>query len=307
MENDDLKAIENAAAEIAFNAGGLLLNHFTQTLAVEYKEDYQKSPVTEADLASDKYIKRQIGLRFPHHAILSEEDTETEEKSAEFTWVIDPLDGTTNFMHGIPIFGICIAVLKNSRPVVGAIFTPSINHSKGLVLHASLGNGIKQSYMKSPKSTKYSTNTDDRAISSMPAHFSNMFKYRTGTWLRLGDVRSLGSVAYEMALVSQGNFDFVVFNGPHIWDVAAGVLIARESGLIVYEFDSSSNKWANFHQFNSNSKEAQSSPSQLRKWRGALLIGEKNHVDFMAKGMRIKENKVRKWIRKIQRKWLYKS
>jgi len=307
MPNDDLESIEKAAVRIALGAGKILLTHFTRPLDVEYKEDFQKSPVTDADHASDSYIKQQIVRLFPTHAILSEEDKVSDEKSAEYTWVIDPLDGTTNFMHGVPIFGICIAILRESRPVVAAIFVPSITQPQGVVLHARIGGGAKLGNVKVITVSDEVLTPKSRLISSMPSHFAHMFGYRLQTWMHLGDVRSLGSVAFEMALVAQGILDYVIFKGPYIWDVAAGVLLAKESGCAVLVYDSNSKKWTNFEKFQTSLNNEIVTSQQLRDWRGALLIGKHNITLSLAEGIKINNNRIVSWYKKIRRKWIRRN
>ena len=104
----DAGAIEAAAAEFAAGAGALLAGYFGRALDIEYKDRAQQDPVTAADKAAQAYLERQIARRFPGHGILGEEDDATRRNAADsapapdFLWVLDPLDGTTNFMNGLP-------------------------------------------------------------------------------------------------------------------------------------------------------------------------------------------------------------
>ena len=104
------------------SAGAVLLRYFGRTLHVRRKES-QASVVTEADVAAEKFLARRIRARFPAHNILGEE-TGWQNRGSEFTWVIDPVDGTSNFAAGLPWFGVMLAVLRNSRPIMAAVYLP---------------------------------------------------------------------------------------------------------------------------------------------------------------------------------------
>ena len=121
MDDSQLQQIEEAAAEIAMGAGALLLRYFKGPLDVAYKADDKRNPVTDADHASDEYIRGEIVRRFPDHGIVSEEMEAAPEDAPDIAWIIDPLDGTTNFLHGVPVFGACIGVLERGAPVAAAM------------------------------------------------------------------------------------------------------------------------------------------------------------------------------------------
>ena len=138
----ELREIEASAIELARNAGKLLLGYFDKPLHVTYKAQHNRSPVTDADKASDDYLRGEIARRFPEHALLSEESEDGADRAAEVTWVIDPLDGTTNFLNGLPTFGVLIGVLEQGRPVASATFLPTVTTTEGRVLHAHAGGGV---------------------------------------------------------------------------------------------------------------------------------------------------------------------
>lgn len=105
------------------SAGKLLLRYFGRTLNVKRKESHA-SVVTEADVAVETFLAQRIRARFPSHNILGEE-TGWQNRGSEFTWVIDPVDGTSNFAAGLPWFGVMLAVLRNARPVMAAVYLPA--------------------------------------------------------------------------------------------------------------------------------------------------------------------------------------
>ena len=136
-----LSSIEEHAVSLAASAGELLLDYFHGDLKVEYKSEGSRSPVSDADKGAEKLIVDGIRSRFPGHGILSEETPPAEDLDRTFVWVIDPLDGTTNFVNGLPVFASSIGVLHQGRPVAGAIYVPSPTASAGRVFHARRGGG----------------------------------------------------------------------------------------------------------------------------------------------------------------------
>jgi myo-inositol-1(or 4)-monophosphatase len=303
MDDAELQRIEEAACAIAMGAGAILLDHFTKPLNVQYKGDFNRSPVTEADHAADAYIRAQIAERFPQHAVLSEEEEDSPDEHAPATWVIDPLDGTTNFLHGLPVFGVCIAVLEGDRPVAAAIFVPSVSQPQGIVLHARAGGGAYLGDTPITINPEAGTPGRDRLMATMPSHFARMFRFRTGFWVNLGDVRSLGSVAYEMAMTVQGVLDYAVFSGPYIWDVAAGMVLIQEAGGEVLVRQGRSRRWLAFERFETRGAQAVPTPHELRAWRGGLIVGRPQTVRFAAGGLRITNNRFRRWYWRWRRRW----
>jgi histidinol phosphatase-like enzyme (inositol monophosphatase family) len=123
--NADLETYRSFLAELAAASGPIVQQHFWDpALAVEHKSDL--SPVTVADRAAEAAMRRLINARFPQHGILAEEYG-PERADADWTWVLDPIDGTKSFVHGVPLFGTLIGLLHEGRPVLGAIHQPILN------------------------------------------------------------------------------------------------------------------------------------------------------------------------------------
>ncbi|MEE8394977.1 MAG: histidinol-phosphatase [bacterium] len=110
------------AGELARESGKLIMRHFGRELAVEQKSD--RSPVTVADREAEALMRGMILERFPDHGVLGEEGGASGNADSPHLWVIDPIDGTKSFIHGVPLFGTLIALLENGRPVLGAIHLP---------------------------------------------------------------------------------------------------------------------------------------------------------------------------------------
>jgi myo-inositol-1(or 4)-monophosphatase len=218
---------------IAREAGALLMSYFDRHIKIEYKGDVDL--VTAADRASEKLIAERLHARWPQHGIVGEEGTRTD-TSAEFRWYVDPLDGTTNFAHGYPVFCVSIALARRDDEIeVGVLYDPTRNelfaaeHGRGATLN---GNPIHVS-----KTTRLAESILGTGFPSQKRHKNpNIYFYQQIT-LRSHGVRRAGSAALDLANVAAGRYDgFWEFN-LNPWDTAAGVLIVREAGGKVTRFD----------------------------------------------------------------------
>ena len=232
--------IENFAASIAKEAGKILLNYFptpwsdNQHLNIEFKDSSNSDPVTLADTETQDYLVEQIEKRFPSHGILGEEGDKNEGECPDVLWVLDPLDGTKNFLNGLPFFACSIGVIHKGNPVVGALYIPwpgAENESGGIVIHASRGNGLKVDGVETKD--KIITNLKPSGLLTLPGSFSGSFENTKNFPTRMGELRMSGSIAYELAMVSLGVTQYAVISGAHLWDVAAALAILGESGCTV--------------------------------------------------------------------------
>ena len=296
MNDAELREIEEAAAELARGAGKLLMSYFGKPLEISYKAPNNRSPVTDADMASDAYLREEIRRRFPSHGIVSEEAPDKEEREAEVVWVVDPLDGTINFMNGLPVFGVSIGVLERARPVVGAIFLPSVEREGGSVLHARAGAGMRCDGI--PFTPPEPQAPGGSLLAAMPTYFRGLFKLQPQLRRQLGEVRSTGSVAYEMAFIARGVFQYGVFASQIIWDVAGGIVLIQEAGGSVLQRHSRPSRWTPFQRFDVAHTGALPTPNELRPWRGTLVVGNPKAASFVAEGLRRRSYRWRRlWSR----------
>ena len=276
-----LLSLEEHATTLARQAGALLLDLFQQELHVEYKSEGQRDPVTEADRKAEELLTSGIRQHFPQHGILSEETPEPYGIERDFVWVLDPLDGTTNFMNRYPFFGVSIGVLYRGTPVAGALFIPWPLVSGGQVLHARLGGGAFAD--GTPVQVHDGEGPSPSGLLSMPAYFWSQFRLGKELRRRMGDVRVTGSIAYELALVASGALQYAAFGGPKIWDVAAGVLIVREAGgdVLVHTYK---RRWGPLRSFLEPTT-GLPTDGDLRKWRAGLLVGNPSVVDMVSRNL----------------------
>ena len=231
---DDAMAreIERHAVELARGAGRILAAHFGGRIDVEYKDDKERDPVTTADKATQQYLVDEIVRRFPDHGILGEEATkeerDSEEPARDVLWVLDPLDGTTNFLNGLPVFASSIGVMHRGRLAAGALYLPWPNDGGGCVLHCRRGGGC---FVDGEPASVYETQepVPNRLI-GVPGYFgvANRFSKRLAG--RAGEPRTTGSIAYELALTARGAMQYTIIGAPRLWDMAAGALAVMEAG-----------------------------------------------------------------------------
>ena len=299
MTDDELQEVEKAAAELARKAGGLLMGYFDKPLEVTYKSPNNRSPVTDADRASDDYLRGEILRRFPDHTVLSEETSDDSDVRSRVTWVVDPLDGTNNFMNGLPIFGVSIGVVEDARPVVGAIFLPSIHTPEGNVFYARLNGGAKRDGV--PLALASSGTPGNNLLAALPAYFWRMYGVRPPLRGNLGEVRSTGSIAFELAMVSQGVFQYALFNGPKLWDVAGGIVLVHEAGGSVLVRQSRTRSWQELERFQVPQASDLPTHGELRDWRATLVLGPPEAASFVAAGLQPRTYQFRRLWRRVRR------
>ena len=262
-----LLAIEDRAAEFAREAGALLLDLFRGPLEVEYKDKHQRDPVSQADRGAEQQLRKAIHETFPDHGILGEEGEDSGAGDAEYTWVLDPLDGTTNFVNGLPLFAVSVGVLRWGHPAVGAIWSSVTPAGASGVFSARAGGGAR---LEGRPIALDGSHRGGRPPAMRLAAVPGGFGRGAGPGGRPGDPRTLGSMAVEAALVAAGVLQSAVFMHPKIWDVAAGVTIVREAGGSA--LTRSGERWHELTFFR-RSRDRAGVLRPLRQWSDPLLVG----------------------------------
>jgi myo-inositol-1(or 4)-monophosphatase len=229
-----------AVSAIAREAGALLMGYFRRRVKIEYKGEADL--VTEADRSSEALIIRRVREQFPTHAVLGEESGSVAARSASsagYRWYVDPLDGTTNFAHGFPVFCVSLGIERRNAQgkaerVAGVVYDPTRDE----LFSAELGRGAFLNGVKVNVSA--TANLKDSLVAtgfpSQKRHKSpNIYFYHQLT-LKTHGVRRAGSAALDLCCVACGRYEgFWEFN-LNPWDTAAGVLIVQEAGGTVTDF-----------------------------------------------------------------------
>ena len=224
-----LAKIEAHAVYIAREAGAILTGYFGKPLDVEYKDEKEGDPVTNADRESQEYLRRAIADEFPDQGILGEEDQQEEDSPAQdFVWVLDPLDGTKNFLAGLPVYACSVGVIHRGVPIAGAVFVPWPCDGDGVVLHARKGGGAFME--QEPISVLSFDEPRGNSLAAFPGSFGAIYGFRKAMRAKVGEIRVTGSIAYELAMTANGVLQYTVTTAPHLWDVAAGAILVTEAG-----------------------------------------------------------------------------
>lgn len=227
----------NFAIETARDAGHILLEKFGRKINISKKGDINL--VTEADLASEALIVERIKSYYPKHSILAEESGEAVAIGGDsnWKWIIDPLDGTTNYAHGYPCFCVTLALEHNKEIVIGVTYDPTRDE----LFAAEKGQGASLNGRRIRVSGTDSLG-EALIVTGFPYDFKqreNFARHLTNFLLASRGVRRDGSAAIDMAYVACGRFDGFWEEGLNPWDVAAGFLMIEEAGGRVTHYDDS--------------------------------------------------------------------
>jgi myo-inositol-1(or 4)-monophosphatase len=216
------------AIQAAREAGQFLKESVGKVKNIEVKKGEERNLVSEIDKGSEAKIIAMIKGHFPHHGILAEESGGSA-LTEEYRWIIDPLDGTTNFLHGVPIFSVTIAIERQGTVIAGVTYDPNLDelytaekgggaYLNGGRLRVSRTNEMINSLFVTGFPYDVENNPDHPA-----EHFANFLTATQG-------LRRLGSAALDLAYVASGRFDGFWEVALNPWDMAAGVLFVNEAG-----------------------------------------------------------------------------
>lgn len=221
--------------QIAKEAGEIIRENFGKNFNIEFKSS-ESNLVTEVDKKSEKLIIDFVNKKYPSHSILSEEIGNID-NSSEYKWVIDPLDGTTNFAHSLPIFAVSIGVMKGKEIIAGAVY----DIMRDIMYSAEKGSG---SFLNKTQKLSVSKNDNLRKsflVTGFPYNIEenpdNTIELFISFLKKVRAVRRLGSAAIDLCYVANGVFDgfWEVHLNP--WDICAGKLILEEAGGKVTDFN----------------------------------------------------------------------
>jgi myo-inositol-1(or 4)-monophosphatase len=262
-----LVAIEETALELARLAGAEIQSALGRELAIRYKRAAEgasafRDPVSEVDHAVEALIRARLDQRFPDHEIIGEEVDEDVKGAHDVLWAIDPVDGTTNFINGFPLFAASIGVLHRGRPVAGALWCSTSHALRAGVYHARDGGRLR---FEGEPLTLAGRAAVRRHLAGEPV--------ATGGGGMPWDVRQTGSAAVECAFVAAGLLRVARFGRPNLWDVAGGLALVRATGGEVRT--RTKDGWAAFERF--------AAEGSLRSWRQPLILGEPAAVEILCR------------------------
>ena len=216
----------NVMIKAAEKASRALIRDFGEIEKLQVSIKGPADFVSNADLKAEKIIIEELKKARPNYSIISEEDGSESNKNKKNTWVIDPIDGTTNFLHGVPHFAISIGLKSENEIISGLIYDPI----KDEMFYAEKDKGaffnnqrIKVSKKKEINSCLFATGGKSKNEIDLP-------------------LRRSGSAALDMAYVAAGRYDGYFQNDLNLWDIAAGIIILKEAGGMINEIDLSQNK-----------------------------------------------------------------
>ena len=226
----------NIAINAAHIAGDLMRQELHKVASIPVTRKARHDYVTEIDKASEEQIVREIKRYYPDHAILGEESGA--QGDSDFIWIIDPLDGTSNYLHGMPHFAVSIAVQIKGRMEHAVVYDPMRDE----LFSASRGNGA---YLNNTRIRVSAREKMDNAIlaTAFPFRQRGMMGLYTGmfseVFRKVEDIRRYGAASLDLAWVAAGRMDGYFEIGLKPWDVAAGTLLVREAGGVVVDFEGS--------------------------------------------------------------------
>ena len=223
---NSISANLNIMIKAAEKASKILIRDFGEIEKLQVSKKGPSDFVTNSDLKTEKILIEELQKAKPNYSIISEESGIQNNKDKKNTWIIDPIDGTVNFLHGIPHFAISIALRSNDEIISGLIFDPIKNE----MFYAEKNNGAYCNNQRMRVSKKNKIND---------CLFVSGNKIQEEIDLPL---RKSGCAALDMAYVASGRYDGYFQNNLNLWDIAAGIILVQEAGGILNKIDVSSNE-----------------------------------------------------------------
>lgn len=304
LDDQLVRQLETAAVEMAHGAGEILSGHFGRQLSIEYKDQQQRDPVTSADKATQGFLEREIQRQFPEHGVLGEEtsgEAESDGPAPDFLWVLDPLDGTTNFLNGLPVYASSIGVLHRGRPLVGALYLPWPGPQGGFVLHCRRGGGCFAG--DEPVSVYESDQPIGNRLIGLPGSFSEFTRFSSRLKGSLGEMRTTGSIAYELAMTACGVMQYSIFGAPRMWDMLGGAIAVQEAQGTVMTRLRGEKRWRVMDSLVPTWEDQPPSLKELRRWVAPLVAGNQTVAPLIADNLRAKFRlgaRIRRFSRRLR-------
>jgi myo-inositol-1(or 4)-monophosphatase len=265
LSDDDLVRIEREAVELATLAGARIKTALGRTLTVRYKhgsdgDEALKDPVSEVDADVEAMLRDRVASLFPGHDVIGEESEERPGHGHDTVWVVDPIDGTANFVNGFPLFATSIGVLHKGHPVVGAVWCSTSHALRAGVYHARSGGPLS---------------FESEAFAPTPTPDVRRRLVGLGRGLDAPDLpwdtRRSGSAAVECAFTAAGLLHAARFETPNVWDVAGGIPLVEAAGGAIRIHQGTG--WQPFTGFDGT--------GDIRTWKGRVALGTPDAVEAL--------------------------
>lgn len=252
--------IADTLLALARTAGEQIERALPKVRTVQYKAEQgvaPSDPVSEVDRELERFLRQEIEQRFPDHSVLGEE-LGFDDRGGPIVWALDPIDGTTNFVNGFPLFASSIGVLDRGRPIAGAVWAATSHALRPGVYHVGADGELRFDGVALTRREVDPTNR--RFLSGEPGS--------KGSRLEGWDHRWTGSAAIECAMVAAGILHSSRLLGTHVWDVAGGVaLVLAADGHV------RTRRGAAWEGFDGFAPEGDASIAAIARWRDDLLVG----------------------------------
>ena len=222
---NSISADLNIMIKASEKASKALIRDFGELEKLQVSAKGPSDFVTNADLKAEKIIVEELAKAKRDYSIVSEESVNEINNDKNNTWIIDPIDGTTNFLHGIPHFAISIALKSNNEIVSGLIYDPI----KDEMFYAEKNNGA---YLNNQRIRVSNKKKIDNCLFATGGNNIEQIKFKKNATLR-----RTGSAALDMAYVAAGKFDGYFQKNLKIWDIASGIILIKEAGGIINDID----------------------------------------------------------------------
>ena len=250
------------AIQLAYKAGSVILKNEKKISVVKHKA--LRNFCTNVDLCVERLIVKGIRKKYPEHNIIAEEETSINKKS-DYTWIVDPIDGTKYFIKNVPLFTVCIALKYKDEVVMGVVYNPSTHH----LYHAAKGAGA---YLNNIKIEVSQIGSIKHAIAALDMQqisrlkkpeIKKALKRLCSFALNTYRIRALGSGSLGLCYLAQGAYDiyFDLTGTAKLVDIAAGTIIVKEAGGFIYNFD----KYKGNIHGNAHNRHLLATNSRLRK------------------------------------------
>ena len=277
MRTESLSDIKDLLIEVIDES----LNLIKKSENIDYKIEDKNiiagdNPVTEIDLKTQNLIISKIHNKFPNHAILGEEGESSKTIKSDYLWIIDPIDGTKNFINALPLYCVSIAVMFQGNIIAGAIGLPWKNN---FIISAYEGSGLQST---SPKRyMEENSKPSAGLITFAPTYFQRSYGIKRNFLQSSGEIRNLGSTAAELALGANGDAQLSLSGYAFTWDFAAAWILVKESNKKIFFGNLKDNKWEDINPWKKYYNNGLYELDKLKNWRGKFMACKREHAEFL--------------------------